>query len=474
MSSLPVKLRFAPSPTGLMHLGNTRTALFSALYAKAQQGIFMLRIEDTDKQRSTQEFTEQLLSDLRWLGLNWQEGPGEDLGHGPYFQSERLDIYQAYYQFLTNRGYLYPCFCSEETLAITRKLQAAAGQPPRYPGTCTQLTQEEVDKRVAAGEVPALRFRVPKDVTITFNDLVKGPQSFQSNDIGDFIIRRTDGTAPFMYCNAIDDALMEVTHVMRGEDHLTNTPRQIMILQALGLRVPEYAHISLIVGPDGSPLSKRHGSRSIYELRQEGFLPQAIINYLARLGHSYDDMGYADFAELAQAFQAQRLSKSPARFDAEQLRYWQKEAVSRLDFAAFWNWAGKAVHSVVPPEVAESFVATVKPNCVFPEDVLAWANRCFDTHLTFEAEQQTLIQSSGPAFFTAALKALEQHGTDYAAICQQITDTLGIKGKALYQPLRVALTHELHGPQMQQLVPLMGEEQVAKRLRQALHVCEQG
>lgn len=471
MNALPTKLRFAPSPTGLMHLGNTRTALFSALFAKAQQGIFMLRVEDTDRQRSTVEFTEQLLQDLRWLGLDWQEGPGEDLGHGPYFQSERLNIYQSYYQTLADKGYTYPCFCPEEMLTLTRKVQLAAGQPPRYPGTCKSLTKSDIEARIAAGEKPALRFCVPKNMSIQFHDIVKGPQSFKSDDIGDFIICRNDGTPPFMYCNAVDDALMGVTQVMRGEDHLTNTPRQIMILQALDLRVPDYGHFALIVGKDGSKLSKRHGSRSIFELRQDGFLPLAIINYLARLGHAYEDLGYADFDTLATHFSVSRLSKSPAKFDPEQLHYWQKEAVSRLSNQDFWQWAGIEVHSLVPAESATAFIDAVRANCVFPHDVCHWANCCFEERLSFSDEQRELLKAAGAVFFETAERLMAETGTDYASLCRQLTEKLGVKGKQLFQPLRLALTQELHGPEMQKLVPLMGSELVAKRFRDAAHLC---
>ncbi len=471
MNALPTKLRFAPSPTGLMHLGNTRTALFSALYAQAMQGIFMLRVEDTDRQRSTAEFTEQLQQDLHWLGLDWQEGPGQDLGHGPYFQSERLAIYQSYYQTLADKGFTYPCFCPEEMLTLARKVQLAAGQPPRYAGTCKSLTAAEIEARLANGEKPAIRFAVPKRETIQFYDIVKGPQSFQSDDIGDFIICRNDGTPPFMYCNAIDDALMGVTHVMRGEDHLTNTPRQIMILNALDLRVPEYGHFALIVGKDGSKLSKRHGSRSILDLRQDGFLPLAIINYLARLGHAYEDLGYADFETLAAHFSVSRLSKSPAKFDPEQLHYWQKEAVSRLSDDAFWQWSGISVHSIVPAESARAFVDAVRANCTSPSDVLQWANSCFDERLDFTAEQSELIQAAGKVFFQTAEQLVANVGTDYASLCKQLTERLGVKGKLLFQPLRLALTQALHGPEMQKLVPLMGSELVAKRFHDAAHLC---
>lgn len=273
MKTTPVKTRFCPSPTGLIHLGNIRTALFSALYALNQGGTFLLRIEDTDAERSEERYSQQLQDDLRWLGLDWQEGPVHDKGLGPYFQSERQSLYDDYYERLIVGGFAYSCFCSEEELALTRKIQRSQGKPPRYPGTCRALSEDERAEKLAQGLKPTLRFAVPNEATVEFEDLVRGKQIYKTEDMGDFIIRRGNGTSPFMFCNAIDDALMQVTHAIRGEDHLTNTPRQILILQALGLPIPSYGHIALIVGPDGSPLSKRHGSKSAVELREEGYLP---------------------------------------------------------------------------------------------------------------------------------------------------------------------------------------------------------
>ncbi len=229
------KTRFCPSPTGLIHLGNARTALFNALLAMQYQGTFLLRIEDTDVQRSKKEYYHTLTEDLLWLGLEWQEGPEKDQGKGPYFQSERQQIYHHYYQELAQKNSAYPCFCTEEELALMRKVQRASGKPPRYAGTCFGLSQETITQKLALGLKPTLRFHVPNDCCIEFEDLVRGVQKFSGRDIGDFIIRRADGTSPFMFCNAIDDALMGVTHALRGEDHLTNTPRQLLIL--VGARI---------------------------------------------------------------------------------------------------------------------------------------------------------------------------------------------------------------------------------------------
>ena len=288
--------------------------------------------------RGEEHFEQAMQDDLRWLGLEWHEGPGQDGGHGPYWQSERTEIYRQYFQQLQQQGLAYPCFCSEHELKVARKAQLAAGKAPRYNGRCHGLSQEEVVKRFASGTPATLRFHVDDAAEIEFVDQVRGPQHYLGRDIGDFIIRRSDGTPAFFFSNAVDDALMEVSLVVRGEDHLTNTPRQILLLQALGLTIPKYAHIALVVDRDGAPLSKRQGSKTIEELRETGYLPAAINNYLARLGHTYEATGYLPLAQLAAEFDVDRLHKSPARFDETQLRHWQKETILKLSDEELWAW----------------------------------------------------------------------------------------------------------------------------------------
>lgn len=466
MSITHIKSRFCPSPTGLLHLGNVRTALFNALFAQGQQGTFLLRIEDTDKTRSKPEYAQMLQEDMQWLGLDWQEGPGngKDQSNGPYFQSERQAIYDHYYAQLEETGAAYPCFCSEQQLALTRKVQLAAKRPPRYAGTCRNLTKEQIAEKRAQGLIPTLRFRVPDNQTVQFKDVVRGEQNFNTNDIGDLIIRRADGTAPFMFCNAIDDAMMKVTHVLRGEDHLTNTPRQILILQALNLPIPTYGHISLIVGADGSPLSKRHGSRSVQQLKAEGFFPIAVVNYLARLGHHYEaDNAFMSFAELAKYFNLTALGRAPARFDSHQLLHWQKEAVMRTDADVLWQWMGAEVQTLVPATAREVFIQTVKPNIVFPEDAQRWA-KIFYHGIDYQSEHIEILQAAGSEFFAAAIKAIaDDKVQDFKTLTAQITAMTNIRGKALFQPLRVALTGESHGPEMAPIFDLLGKAEIEKR-----------
>lgn len=460
----PLKTRFCPSPTGRMHLGNARTALFNALLAySAKDGVFLLRIEDTDPERSRDEYTVGLQQDLQWMGCQWHEGPEHDQGNGPYHQSERQAIYDQYYLVLEQKGLVYPCFCSEQELAVSRKLQRASGKPPRYAGTCRSLSTDEVQAKLEQGLKPTLRFRVEDGQLITFEDLVRGKQRFNGIDIGDFIIRRADGTAPFMYCNAIDDALMGVTHALRGEDHLTNTPRQCLILQALELPMPQYGHISLIVGSDGSPLSKRHGSKSIQELRQQGFLPMAIVNYMARLGHYFENDEFMSFAELAHGFKVEQLGRAPAKYDEAQLMRRQHQAVAALSAQEFSAWVGEDALVDVPADKRQLFIETVQPNVTFPEDVAAWSRILFGGGAEFDDENKAVLQQAGASFFTVAKSAIQNHKTDFKAFNDQLKQELDVKGKALFQPVRVALTGQLHGPEMAKIFELLGEQELQQR-----------
>lgn len=455
MNRAPTKTRFAPSPTGRLHLGNMRTALFCALLARSLGGVFLLRIEDTDASRSREDYTVGLMEDLRWLGLEWQEGHGVGGRFGPYRQSERRDIYQGFYNALVNADLAYPCFCSDRELKLTRKAQLAAGQAPRYPGTCARLSSQDVRRRLGEGGRPTLRFRVPRDRTVVFDDLVRGTQKFATDTIGDFIIRRADETPAFFFCNAVDDALMEVTHVLRGEDHLTNTPRQLLLLEALQLPAPRYGHIAMLVGEDGSPLSKRHGSRSIQELREAGYLPGAVLNYLGRLGHYYEDNGFMDLDHLAVAFGVEHLGRSPARYDERQLLHWQREAVDHADTPALWAWLASAGGAAVPAQQREAFVDAVKDNITLPDDARHWAGVVFGELPEFDTDSTRVIREAGSAFFETALAIADEVGLDYAGFAGELKARTGLRGKGLFMPLRIALTGVSEGPELARLMKLM-------------------
>lgn len=465
MTTENVKTRFAPSPTGYLHLGNIRTALFNALLARRWGGRFLLRIEDTDRERSRPEYVAALLEDLRWLGLDWQEGPEVGGAHGPYAQSERAAIYADYYRRLEATGQTYPCFCTPAELALSRKAQQAAGRPPRYAGPCARLSEAERRERLERGLQPTLRFRAPVGRVVEFIDRVRGPQRFASGDIGDFVIRRADGAPQFFFANAVDDALMGITHVLRGEDHLTNTPRQLLLLEALGLPAPEYGHLALIVGADGGPLSKREGDLSLRELRAAGYLPEALLNYLARLGHAYDRDEWLEPAELAAGFSPDHLGRAPARYDEVQLLHWQSEAVRRAGPERLWDWMGAAVHEQVSPDSRDDFIATVRPNIRFPADAAFWAERLFGAELIPSAAGRAAIAAAGPQFFAHALAAYAERGAAYQPLVEDLKRRTGLKGKHLFMPLRAALTGEIHGPELPRVLDLMAPATVRHRLQ---------
>jgi nondiscriminating glutamyl-tRNA synthetase len=461
MSKVSVKTRFAPSPTGAMHVGNLRTAVLNWLLARAHGGEFLVRIEDTDRERSSAVHEAGLLADLAWLGLEPDQPPLR--------QSERDAVYQRHYQQLEAGERVYPCFCTAEELALSRAAQRASGRPPRYAGTCAGLDAAGRAARLAAGRQPTLRFRVPAGRTVEFVDRIRGPQSFASDDIGDFIIRRADGSPAFFFCNAVDDACQGISHVVRGEDHLANTPRQLLLLEALGLSAPEYAHASTILGDDGAPLSKRNGSRSVAELRGEGMLPLAVLNYLARLGHVMDDEGLLEPSALAAGFSLARLGRSAGHYDAGQLRHWQRLAVSALQAEALHAWVAGAGGAVpAEPERCAAFAVLIQPNVLDHAEVRDWARVVYGAPDVPDDEARALCRAAGAGFFGCAAAAAEQ---GWAAVLEQVRSQTGARGKLLFMPLRIALTGRRYGPELPALAAVLGPAETRLRLQQAAAWC---
>jgi nondiscriminating glutamyl-tRNA synthetase len=459
MSEDTVVTRFAPSPSGVLHLGNARTALFNYLLARRYQGRFVLRIEDTDALRTQEAMVGALCADLAWLGLAWDEGPDRPGPHGPYRQSQRTALYQQYFEQLESERLAYPCFCSSLELDLARRAQLAAGRPPRYAGTCRDLSTAERALRLAQGRRPSLRFRVPSGRRIEFEDLVHGAQSFLSDDIGDFVIRREDGSAAFFFSNALDDALMQVTHVLRGEDHLSNTPRQRLLLEALRLPPPLYGHVSLLIGNDAAPLSKRHGATGVGELRDAGYSSAALCNQLFRLGHSTPLNQMLSLPQMAAAFDLRHLQRAPAHFDMAQLRHWQSEWVHGLASEQARAW----LEPILPPDLttsqSDAFIAAVLPNIVLAEDARLWQQIIFGEPLSYEEPALRTAREAGPEFFTAAANAISDR-PDLAAL----RSATGRKGAAFFMPLRAALTGRLHGPELAPLLAAMPADRVRARL----------
>ena len=492
-----VRTRFAPSPSGQLHVGNARTALFSALLAAHSGGEFILRIEDTDAERSHPEMEKALIEDLRWLDITWQEGPDVGGKHGPYRQSERGQVYRTYIERLTEQRLTYPCFCTPAALAMSRKTQLAAGKSPRYAGTCAHLTQAEIDARLASGLKPALRFRMPEKGETAFEDLVRGRQVFAHDDIGDFVILRSDGSPAFFFSNAVDDALMGITHVLRGEDHLANTPRQLLIQNALKLPVPRYGHLSMVVGSDGQPLSKRHGSASVRDLKEQKYMPLAVMNYMARLGHAYVDADnkLMSFEELAANFDLARISHSPAHFDENHLLHWQKVTIANASDSELWNWMksstggliGKtSVEELVPDEKQLLFVQTVQPNVLIDtmfksdlshtvynprDDVRFWALTFFSDDDFMQDEGREALRKAGVEYFRHAIASFTDAG-DYKPFMGSLAGRTKLRGPELYMPLRAALTGDTHGPELKLIWELLGPERIRTRLNAAAEIAK--
>ena len=463
MSDAPVT-RFAPSPSGNLHLGNVRTALFSFLLARHAGGRFVLRIEDSDASRSSEEFCRNQQEDLLWLGLAWDAGPGREDERGPYRQSQRLGLYARHLERLAAQGQVYECYCTALELELSRKAQLASGRPPRYAGTCRELSPAQRLARVAAGLTATLRFRVPDGVLIRFDDFVHGPQQALSDDIGDFIVRRADGTAAFFFSNAVDDAEMGVTHVVRAEDHLTNTPRQILILEALGLPVPAYGHVSLLMGDDGAPLSKRRGATTVRQYREQGYTAMALCNLLFRLGHSSPENGLLDLRAMARAFDPAHLGRASTHFDAAQLRSWQKLAVQHMSAAELREWLSACLPADLPDGKREAFIDAVRANVVLPADAGEWSAIVFGGPPAIGAAEQALVDAAGRSFFAAASQAAAANPADFKAIAAATATATGCRGKALYQPLRIALTGLTHGPELAPLLRVMPAASAQARL----------
>tara|TARA_Y100000768_G_scaffold228607_1_gene172582 strand:- start:1946 stop:3352 length:1407 start_codon:yes stop_codon:yes gene_type:complete len=461
------KTRFCPSPTGLLHLGNLRTSLFSFLLAKKDNGSFLLRIEDTDLERSKGEFSEAICNDLKWMGLDWDEGPEVGGTEDSYYQSERIDLYEQFYEILLEKNLIYPCFTSEEELKIIRRNQISSGQPPRYTGVWSDATEEEVKLEMDKGNKPVYRFRIPKDKTIKFEDLVKGEQSFSTVDLDDFIVKKKDNTPTFMFANAIDDSLMGVDLVLRGDDHLSNTPRQIALLESLGLSVPKYAHVSLFTGSDGAPLSKRNGSISISDLREQGYIPIAVANYLSRVGHTIADNNLKTHIELADEFKIDNISSSPSKFDIDQLLFWQKKAVEDLNINECSNWLKDSLEGLPSSIDRDNFIALIKDNINFPREAQEYLNNLFLTPLGERSEVADIIRSAGKEFYLQAQGVITSEILDWNETAKTIGSITGKKGKALFMPLRCAITGQTKGPELDRVVNLIGTEQVIKKLKEA-------
>lgn len=482
-----LKVRFAPSPTGPFHIGGARSALFNWLVARHADGTFLVRIEDTDLKRSTKESEENIKDSLKWLGMNWDEGIDVGGPHGPYRQTERLDLYKKEVQRLLDEGKAYYCYCSAEELEVSRKAQLDAGKTPIYDEHCRHLTEEEKARYEAEGRKPVVRLKVRKDGVFAFDDMVRGHVEFQAAGVGDFIIMKSDGIPVYNFAVVIDDAFMEVTHVIRAEEHLSNTPRQLAIYEALGYKPPKFGHISLILGEDHKKMSKRHGATSVTEYRNMGYLPEAVVNYLALLG--WTPKGEQEIfteEELIKQFSMKRVSSNDAVFDINKLNWINFQYMKKLDadqlYALIFPFLVKAGY--VEESVTEEKKAWLKKVIWFMKDHIYFAGQAAD-ELRFFFEDMPKItdenvlaimkeETSGKLLkaFIEDLKALETFDQAEIKKCfNACMKAQGIKGKAAYEPTRIALTGATQGPGMFEMMELFGREKTMDRLEAALAYC---
>ncbi|MGI5892313.1 MAG: glutamate--tRNA ligase [Bacillota bacterium] len=467
-----MRVRFAPSPTGPLHIGGARSALFNFLLAKKNGGDFIVRMEDTDQDRSTTESEEDIKSSLRWLGIEWNEGVDVGGPFAPYRQMQRLATYAETAQKLLDSGHAYYCYCSPEEIEEQRQILITQGQTPHYTGNCAKLTAEERAAKEAQGIRPVIRFKVPQEGSLVIDDLVRGQVIFSTKEIGgDFIIMKSDGIPTYNFAVVVDDYLMQISHVVRGEEHLSNTPRQILILDALGWPYPQYAHISLILGEDRSKMSKRHGSVSVTNYQNEGYLPQALINFLALLGWTpAKEQEFLTLSQLEGEFSLERVSKSPAVFDINKLRWLNGQYLRKLPIEEIAQGIKPYLSDDWSKEKLLLLAETLNNHLETFSDVKKYLALIEGDQVIIENDEsrQVLQGEQVPALLSLFRQKITQLQEMDAAAVKGIIKSCGkelsIKGAALFMPLRVALTGCQHGPDLDKLVALMGKDIVLARL----------
>ncbi len=481
MTDAGIRVRFAPSPTGWLHIGNARTALYNWLFARHAGGTMVLRIEDTDAVRSTAESETGILDALRWLGLDWDEGPDVGGGHGPYRQTERLDIYRRHADRLLESGRAYHCFCPPDGLERERETALADGRAPRYSGRCARLSREEAAARLAR-EPAAVRFRVPEE-EIVVDDLIRGRVTFPPGEIGDFVILRSNGLPSYNFAVVVDDNTMGMTHVIRGEDHLSNTPKQIFLYRALGMAPPRFAHLSMILGPDGARLSKRHGATSVSQFRDMGYLPEALTNYLALLGWSPgDDREVMSREELASLFSLDRVSKSASIFDPGKLSwmngvYLRAAGAERLAGLARPFLEKEGLFGLPGAESLTgrlpAYIEVVKGYAHFLADFGGLIRPYLSASADYGEEARAALREPGVApLLTAVASAIEAcppaSKEEFLSLLKRIGKEMGLSGKKLFMPFRAAVSGAVHGPELDRVYLLIGPARAVGRLREAV------
>jgi len=461
-----ITTRFPPSPTGYLHVGGARTALFNWLYARHTRGRFILRIEDTDKVRSTKESVEAIFEALEWLGIDWDEGP--------YFQSDRFDIYAGYIEKLLQSGHAYYCTCSQEKIETMRKKAMAAGGKPKYDGTCRE-------KGLAATEGAVVRFKAPLVGTTVIKDVIKGNIEFQNSELDDFIIARSDGSPTYNFVVVVDDITMGINTIIRGDDHVMNTPKQILLYNALDSELPVFGHVPMVLGPDRTRLSKRHGAMSVTAYRDMGYLPEAVINYLVRLGWSCGDQEFFHTDELIEKFSLENIGKSAGIFDPEKLRALNADHIQAMEPARLYPrlkpFLEKAGYDPGPGATIEKIIETLNQRSKTLEEMAAAAGFYFADEIEYEEKAARKFLKAGAlepvrllAEKLAALEDFEEQALEDAF--RAVMDETGLKLGKIAQPVRVALTGRTASPGIFEIIEIIGREKVLKRLARAVTFME--
>ncbi len=477
---MSVRVRFAPSPTGFLHVGGARTALYNYLFARAHGGTFVLRIEDTDAERSTEESVGAILAGMRWLGLTWDEGPGAGGACGPYFQAQRRDLYRRYAGRLAAAGHAYPCFCTADEIEARRREQSARGEDPKYDGRCRGMRGDERAARLAAGEPHALRFALAGAGEVAWDDVVRGRVAFRTEVLDDFVLVRSDGLPTYNFACVVDDLEMAITHVVRGDDHISNTPRQLLVYRALGAEPPVFAHASMILGPDGKRLSKRHGATSVEAFGEMGIVPEGMVNFLALLGWAYDGKTEIfSLAELEKVFTLEKVGANPAVFDTAKLEWVNAQHLKRMDegervrrVEAFLAARGHDL-AARGPGWSAAFVRALGDRLRTLADAETWG--AFVLREALETEPEAWADLAGRA---GAGPLLAELGARLAAVPEFSLASLeaatrglaaerGLKPGDVITPARVALTGRKAAPGIFEVMWLLGRERCVARLEAA-------
>lgn len=482
-----IRVRFAPSPTGYLHIGGARTALFNWLFARHTGGTFILRIEDTDEVRSTDESVTGILESMQWLGLDWDEGPlyhggksipAESRGDfGPYFQMKRLDQYQSSCDRLIADGKAYPCYCTSEEVEKMREIALLAKRPPKYDGTCRHLTPEQRKAKEAEGRKKSVRFKTPQDGRTQFTDIVRGAMDFENALLEDFVILKTSGVPTYNFACVVDDAAMKISHVIRGDDHLSNTPRQILVYQALGLALPQFAHLAMILGSDGSRLSKRHGATSVMEYKDAGYLPEVLLNYLALLGWGTEDSQQLFTKDdMVAKFTLERCGKSPSTFDPAKLlwmngEYLRAKTAAQLTEVAAPFLAQKGLPSSGP--IVEGAVALEREKAKLLTEIPTLIDFLVTDTVEYREEAFTKVLRAPGAKeilgdLIQRLSALEPFDVpSIEALCKALAKERGVKNGAIFHPLRVSVSGRTEGPSLWHMVEYLGKDRALARMKRA-------